>query len=295
MRILISGGTGLIGSYLVDYFEKLGHRVLLLTRRSARDSKDLLWNFVDPIEPETLESFDSIVHLAGESIASSRWTSVTKKKIRDSRVIPTRELSSAIAALNVKPSFVCASAIGYYGDRGDEILTEEAGVGSGFLADVCRDWETATDSAKLSGARVVNLRIGIVLSKNGGALKKMLPPFRFGLGGPLGSGNQYMSWIELSDLVRAIDFTVKNAHLLGPINAVGPSPLTNLEFSKLLSEFYSKRLGPKIPRLALKILLGEMADDLMLSSMRVLPNKLEAAGFKFNYPRLLEALRSILN
>lgn len=295
LKILISGGSGLIGSALERHLKSAGHMVHQLTRKPTPGLQFVFWNFYDPLPADRIETYDAIVHLAGEGIATKRWTTELKDRIRASRLRSTRVLSESISHLSKKPIFICASAIGYYGNRQDELLTEDSKPGRGFLAELCREWEAATEIAKNSGARVINLRIGLVLSKEGGALKKMLPPFRFGIGGALGDGSQFMSWIALEDLIRAIEFLLINSKVSGPVNGVSPNPVTNLDFSTVLARNFHKKLGPRIPKIALKLLMGEMAEELLLASMRVVPAQLEKAGFRFHFPRLPEALSSILN
>jgi uncharacterized protein (TIGR01777 family) len=238
---------------------------------------------------------DAVVHLAGENIASARWTERQKARIRDSRVKATGLLCNLLARYSPPPkALVCASAIGYYGDRGDEILKEESAPGSGFLSDVCREWEAATQPAVERGIRVVNLRIGMVLSALGGGLAKMLTPFKLGAGGVMGSGRQYMSWIAVDDLVDAIHFALTHESLRGPANAVAPSPVTNREFTRTLGRVLSRPTPFPMPAFAARLAFGEMADALLLASTRVQPARLLASGFTFRYPDLEGALRHLL-
>jgi uncharacterized protein (TIGR01777 family) len=236
-----------------------------------------------------------VVHLAGESIASRRWTAAQKARILDSRIKGTQLLSSALAKMNRRPSvMISASAVGVYGDRGDEKLTEAAPPGSDFLANVCREWERATSAATSAGIRVVNLRTGIVLAKEGGALPKMVTPFKLGVGGKIGSGNQYMSWIDLEDEAQVILHCIQKESLQGPVNSVGPSPVRNAEFSKTLGRVLSRPSLFPLPAFMARLVLGEMAEGLLLSSQRVEPAKLLSSGYVFRHTNLEESLRRIL-
>ncbi len=296
MKILVTGSTGLIGSALVERLKGAGERVFRLVRRPPRPGADeLFWNPASAgLAPAALEHFDAVVHLAGESL-SGRWTSERKRRIYDSRVGGTRILSDTLASLREPPrALICASAVGYYGNRGDEVLTEESPPGSGFLASVCRDWEGASAAAERRGIRVTRLRLGIVLSGLGGALPKMLPPFRMGLGGRFGSGRQYWSWISLGDLVEVVVRVLTDDALSGAVNAVSPNPATNLEFTRELGAALSRPTVFAVPGFVARLALGEMGDEMLLSSARVIPARLEAAGFRFRHPVLCEALRHIL-
>jgi uncharacterized protein (TIGR01777 family) len=295
MKVLVSGSSGLIGSAVLENLIAGGHSVIRLVRR-APGQNEVHW---DPdagtIATALLEGLDAVVHLAGENIAQGRWTQQKKERIRDSRVKGTQILCQALARLAQPPKvLVAASAIGYYGERGDEVLTEESPPGSGFLADVCRQWEAASSPAAQSGIRVVNLRIGIVLSEKGGALAKMLLPFRLGVGGRVGSGKQYMSWIALDDVVGAINHAIANDSLSGPVNAVAPNPVTNYEFTKALGKVLERPTPFPMPAFAARLALGEMADELLLASTRVAPRRLLATGYKFLFPELEGALRHLL-
>lgn len=265
--------------------------------RRRRDTDTIYWNPSElTLDPADLEGFDIVVHLAGENLASGRWTAARKKAIRDSRVQGTRLLANALASLSAKPKFfLCASAGGYYGDRGDTELSEDASRGDGFLADVVVDWEAASQPAVAAGIRTVCLRTGVVLARNGGALKKMLPVFRLGLGGRLGSGRQYMSWIALEDVIAAILFVMRQETLSGPVNAASPHPVTNAEFTRVLGRVLHRPAVLPVPAFALKLLFGEMAEQTVLAGARVVPRKLTDTGFAFQYPELEPALRAVLD
>jgi uncharacterized protein (TIGR01777 family) len=297
MIIAITGSSGLIGTALTHALEADGHLIRPVVRRAAREgTHEIRWdpagNMIDGAE---FANVDAVVHLAGENIAAKRWTSAFKQKFLASRVRGTKLLCDTLAGLAAKPTvLVSASAIGYYGDRGDERLDESSPPGSGFLPDVCQQWEAATTSARDANIRVVNLRVGVVLSRDGGALAKMLTPFRLGLGGVLGSGRQYMSWIALQDLVRAIQFALSAAALVGPVNGVAPSPVTNREFTKTLGRILHRPTVFPMPAFAARLAFGEMADEVLLASARIQPHALATAGFKFIHPELEIALRHIL-
>lgn len=299
MRILISGSSGLVGTALIPVLTTAGHEVVRLVRsKSSSPSKELLaW---DPesgaLDAAGLEGLDAVVHLAGESIASGRWTASKKARIRDSRVRGTRALCDALARCIRPPQvFVCASAIGFYGDRGDEVLSESSPGGRGFLADVCREWEAATDAARSKGIRVVNSRFGVILSPSGGALGKMLGPFKMGMGGVVGSGKQYMSCISIDDCVAAIGHALATASLAGPVNVVGPEPVTNAQFAKTLGRVLGRPTVMPMPAFLARLAFGEMADELLLSSSRVVPQKLLDSGFRFGDRDLETALRHVLS
>jgi len=296
MNILVTGSSGLIGSSLVPFLTAGGHRVTRLVRSQPKPGEMAIrW---DPdagaLDAKSLEGVEAVVHLAGESIAE-RWTAEKKRRILDSRVKGTRLLSDTLARLETPPKvLVCASAIGYYGDRGEEMLTEDSAAGSGFLAEVCRDWEGAAEPARIKGIRVVHLRFGMVLSPAGGALAKMLPPFRLGLGGPLGHGRQYVSWIAIDDAVGAIQHAINVEALQGPVNAVAPSAVTNQQFTKTLGKVLGRPTLLPMPAFAARLMFGEMADELLLASARVHPTKLLSTGYVFRYPDLEAALRHLL-
>ncbi len=281
MKVYISGSHGLIGSALKERLEAEGCTVEGL----SRDFKQLI-NF---------EGVDAVVHLAGESIAEGRWNAAKKKRIEVSRVVGTRQLAEQLANSSVKPKvFISASAIGYYGDRNDEILNETSAAGTGFLSAVCEKWEESALPAEQAGIRTVKIRTGIVLSKQGGALAKMLPPFKMGGGGKLGSGKQFMSWISLDDMVGIIPFLIENENVSGPVNLVAPNAVTNLEFTKALGAVLHRPVVMPLPAFAARLIFGEMADALLLSSTRVTPKKLLDKGYSFKHADLQSALESIL-
>ncbi|QQS42515.1 MAG: TIGR01777 family protein [Acidobacteriota bacterium] len=297
MKILVTGATGLIGSALVPALEGNGHEVLRVSRSEHDEEKFVLW---DPYEgfPDSeaarLEGVDAVVHLAGESIGEY-WTEEKKKKLRKSRVEGTRTLVEALSKLEKPPRiFVSASAIGYYGSRGDEEITDESAPGEGFLAELSRDWEAESMKATEFGARVVIPRFGIVLSKEGGALAKMITPFSFGLGGTVGEGSQWMSWIALPDLVRMLQFLINNDRITGALNATAPNPVTNEEFTNTLGKVLKRPTIIPVPGFGVKLLFGEMGERLLLEGARVLPEKLLEAGFTFDYPDLEDALKQAL-
>jgi len=298
MRLAITGSTGLVGSEAVTVLSAAGHEVVRMVRRvPAPGEKAVRW---DPVAREIdaagLEGMDAVVHLAGENVGSGRWTAARKAAIRDSRVNGTRLLCDALAGLARPPkTLVCASATGYYGDRGEEALTEESLPGTGYLAEVCREWEAASDPAARKGIRVVALRIGMVLSPKGGALPRMLPLFRAGLGGVIGSGRQYVSWVALDDLSHIILHALQRGDLSGPVNAVAPRPTTNREFTEALGKALSRPTPLPVPAFALRLAVGrEMADALLLSSARAVPRRLEGTGYRFRFPELGPALRHML-
>ena len=294
MKILISGRSGLVGSALDPFLTTGGHEVAGLSRSPSGPGR-IHW---DPrqgiLNASDLEGFDAVVHLAGENIAQ-RWTAAQKARIRDSRVQGTKLLAESLAKLDRPPqTLVCASAIGYYGDRGDEVLTEESPAGSGFLPDVCKEWEAAADPARAKGIRVVHLRIGVILSPKGGALAKMLTPFKLGGGGVIASGKQYWSWVALDDVVGAIHHAVATESLAGPVNATSPNPVTNQEFTKTLGKVLGRPTILPMPAFAARLALGEMADDLLLASARVIPKRLQESHYTFRAPELEGALRGLL-
>jgi uncharacterized protein (TIGR01777 family) len=297
MIIAVTGASGLVGSALVSALEADGHLVRRLVRRDVQDGdREIRWDpAAGTIDAAELEGIDAVVHLAGENLAARRWNTSVKQEIRESRVRGTRLLAETLAALVNKPEvLVSASGVGYYGDRGADVVDESSPLGTGFLADVCRDWEAATEPARQSGIRVVNLRTGVVIAAQGGALAKMLFPFKLGLGGVIGSGRQYWSWIALDDLVSAIKLALENGALAGPVNAASPEPVTNREFTKTLGRALGRPTIFPMPAFAARLVLGEMADEMLLASTRVAPRVLLQAGFAFRFPRLETALRSAL-
>ena len=296
MKVLMTGSSGLVGRALRSFLGGGGHQVRRLLRTASASDDAASWNQVDgTFAAGAFEGIDAVVHLAGESIAGGRWTAARKARIRDSRVIGTRQLCEALAGLDTPPKvLVAASAIGFYGDRGNKLLDESAGPGSGFLPEVCQAWEAEVGQARERGIRVVNLRIGIVLSPLGGALAQMLLPFKLGVGGVLGGGAQYMSWIALDDLLGIVLHVLTDDSVSGPVNAVAPQAVTNREFTKTLGAVLSRPTVLPVPAVALRIALGEMADALLLASTRVDPAVLRTTDFEFAYPHLEGALRHVL-
>ena len=297
MRILVSGSSGLVGSALVPSLGTGGHQVVRLVRTPPTAGPAAIhW---DPargtLDPAALEGFDALIHLGGEGLVQGRWNASRKAAIRDSRVGSTRLLAETIARLARPPQvFLCASAIGYYGDRGEEVLREDAPPGHDYLAEVCRAWESAAEPASRPGVRVVQHRFGVVLSPKGGALRKMLPPFRLGVGGRMGDGRQFMSWIALDDVLRAIEHTLLTVTLRGAVNTVAPHPETNAEFTRTLGRVLGRPTLLPMPAFAARLAFGELADALLLSSQRVEPTRLLASGYRFLHPDLEPALRSLL-
>ena len=291
--IAVSGASGLVGSKLVTALKSSGHQVRPMVRSSGAGSPEvILWDLTRGIvNPERMKGVDTIIHLAGENIASGRWNSAIKERIRNSRVQGTRSLVNSLRASDSRPTtLVCASAIGFYGNRGDEVLAESAAAGKGFLADVCSEWEAEAMKAEELGIRVVCVRIGVVLSRQGGALAKMLLPFKLGAGGIVGNGRQYWSWIGLTDLVRILQFCAETPTVRGPVNAVSPEAVTNYQFTKALGGVLHRPTIFPLPAFMAKLVLGEMADELLLSSIRVQPAVLQKAGFKFETPELKQCL-----
>lgn len=293
-RILIGGASGLIGSALAQAFLSGGQEVHRLVRRSPQSPNEIAWDPMRPVAATLVSGFDAVIHLSGESIAG-RWTGAKKRRIRDSRVVSTENLARALALAAMKPSvFVAASAIGFYGDRGDEVLTEQSAGGEGFLSGVCREWEAVTKAASAAGIRVVNLRTGMVLSRKGGALPQMLLPFRWGLGGRIGSGRQWWSWIHMDDLVAAVSNTLENRDLRGAVNTVSPNPVSNAEFTETLGHILGRPRIFAVPGFAVRFAFGEFATEGLLGSARVFPARLSQAGFRFRYPALEMALENLL-
>src|SRR6266566_3882748 len=287
MKILIAGASGLVGSALVPKLKAEGAEATPLVRSAAK-SGEIEWHpNHGTIDGPALEGSDAVINLAGEGIANGRWTKEKKRRILDSRVNGTRLLSETMANLSRKPvTFINASAVGFYGSRGDELVDEKSGPGEGFLAGVCRQWESATARAEQAGIRVVKLRFGVILAKDGGIMGSILGPFKLGLGGKIGSGEQVMSWLAIDDVVAAISFILQNESLRGPVNVVAPHPVTNKEFTKTLGRVLSRPTFMTMPAFAARLAFGEMADEMMLSSTRVAPTVLKDAGFKFQYPEL---------
>jgi hypothetical protein len=302
MRILVSGSTGFLGTALVETLKTQGHSVAGLlrpetvNRNSARArTATIRWDpFAAEFDSESAQGADALVHLAGASIAGGRWNASRKKLLRTSRIEATRHLMGALAKLRQPPRvIVAASAIGYYGNRGDEILTEDSASGSDFLAGLAREWEAETARGKEFGARVVSLRFGIILAAHGGALPRMALPFRMGAGGRLGSGKQWMSWLTLAEAVRIIEFALGTPGLAGPVNAVTPNPVRNSEFTPILARTLHRPALFPAPAFALRLALGEMADALLLISQRVTPARLVGAGYGFSQTDLGSALMGI--
>jgi hypothetical protein len=303
MRILVSGSTGFLGTSLIETLEREGHAIVRLVRPETSQSRPaggsgqtLAW---DPVagafDAASAEGADALVHLAGASIAGGRWNASRKKLLRTSRIAATRHLIGALAQLQRPPRvIVAASAIGYYGSRGDETLTETSAPGNDFLAGLCREWEAETARGAEFGARVVSLRFGIILAAHGGALPRMLTPFKLGVGGRLGTGRQWMSWVTLEETIRVIQFALADAGLAGAVNVVAPNPVRNSEFTKILAKTLHRPALFPAPAFALRLGLGEMADALLLASQKVKPSKLVNAGYQFLQPELANALRDVL-
>ncbi len=299
-RVLVSGASGLVGSQLVPSLKVAGAHVARLARDGATHpdviNEELVpWNPAQPISPELVSGFDAVIHLAGESIVG-RWTDEKKARIRNSRVPPTTHLAQALAAAKDKPEvFISGSAIGFYGNRGDDVLTEASAGGTGFTADLARDWEAATAPAIQAGIRTVQLRTGIVLGAGGGALPKMLPAFKMGVGGKIGSGRQWMSWVDVQDMVGAIHHILRTDLLQGPVNLVAPKAVTNAEFTKTLASVLSRPAILPLPAFAARLVFGEMADELLLASQRIEPKRLIASGYPFRFRDLRSSLKEILH
>ena len=297
MKVLVSGSHGLVGTALIRSLASDGHEIVRLVRAAPSSAAEVEWHPNEGrIDAAKLEGLDAVVHLAGESIAANRWTSAKKRAIRDSRVKGTGLLSDTLAQLSRPPAvFVSASAIGYYGDRGDELLTENSAPGNDFLSGVCVEWENATRPAVAKGIRTVNTRFGIILDANEGALGKMLTPFRMGIGGRVGSGKQWLSWIAIEDVVGGLKSVITDTSISGPVNFVAPNPVTNAEFTKTLGHVLSKPTLFPVPEFGVRLAFGEMADALLLAIQRVEPRVLKERGFRFMWPALEPALRHLLS
>lgn len=293
-RILLTGASGTIGKALRRSFETRASEVVSLTRSLPSAPNQVKWDPQAPLAPDLVSGFDAVIHLAGESIVG-RWTAAKKARIRESRAAGTRNLAEALSRTPQKPRvFISASAIGYYGNRGDQVLREDSASGNDFLSEVCRQWEAATQPAVGAGIRTVNLRIGVMLSAKGGALQKMLTPFRMGVGGRIGDGRQWWSWIAIDDLVGAVHHAIKADLLQGPVNAVAPKPVTNAEFTRVLAEVLHRPAIFPMPAFAARLAFGDMADELLLASQRVEPSKLVGSGYPFQHSELKPALERLL-
>jgi len=293
-RILVSGVSGPIGTALLPSLKTRGYEVTRLVRGVATDEGKIAWDPAKPIAPAMVSGFDAVIHLAGESIVG-RWTKTKKLKIRGSRVAGTTTLAEALAGAQHKPAvFVCSSAIGYYGDRGNEVLNEQSKPGIGFLAEVCREWEAATQAAANAGIRTVQMRTGVVLSPKGGALGAMLTPFKMGVGGRIGNGQQWMSWIDVEDMVGAIHHILNSDLLQGPVNMVAAKPVKNAEFVKTLGSVLSRPAILPMPALAVKLAFGEMGETVLLAGQRVEPSQLVVSGYPFRFNDLRASLENNL-
>jgi uncharacterized protein (TIGR01777 family) len=293
-RVLVSGSSGPIGAALLPKLRAQGLEVVRLVRRAPAGDQQIPWNPVEPLDPAVISGFDAVVHLAGETIVG-RWTDAKKRRIHESRAAGTRNLADALAKTAPKPRvFLSASAIGFYGSRADEILREDSSSGHDFLSAVCRDWEANTLPAAQAGIRTANTRFGLILSRAGGALPKMLPPFRMGVGGNLGNGRQWWSWIHIADVAAGILHVMNNDRVQGPVNFVAPNPVTNAAFTKTLAAVLHRPAFFPVPAFAARLAFGQMADELLLSSQRVEPSKLVASGYPFAYTDLRKALEELL-
>jgi uncharacterized protein len=294
-RILVTGVSGPIGTALLASFQPQGTQIVRLVRGLAKNAAQISWDPRAAVLPAAVSGFDAVVHLAGESVVG-RWTDEKKKAIRESRVQGTRNLATALAQSEAKPRvLVCASAVGFYGNRGDEVLREENPPGQGFLSEVCREWEDASRIAAEAGIRTVNVRIGLVLSAKGGALAKMLTPFKLGLGGRIGTGQQWSSWIHVDDIVGGIQHAMRTEALSGPVNLVAPNPVRNAEFTRILASVLRRPAVFPVPEFAVRLAFGvQAAEELLLASQRVEPEKLTASGYAFRFRELRAALEDLL-
>jgi uncharacterized protein len=296
MKIAISGASGLIGSALIKRLKSSGHTVVRLVRSNSQAGDNNHVIFWDPekhdLDPSGLTGCDAVIHLAGENLAG-RWTELKKRRVLESRVRGTRLIAEKIAAMTSPPILLTASATGIYGDRGDEILTEESEPGSGFLAEVCKQWESATLVAKEAGVTVKTMRFGVVLSSGGGAFASLIKPFKYGVGGRIGNGRQYMSWVHIDDATGAIEFLL-SSNIEGAVNIVSPQSVTNQELTDSLGSLLKRPTFFSVPGAVARLALGEMADELLLSSSRVVPKKLLSGGYTYQFPTLSEALADIL-
>ena len=294
MKILITVATEPIEKALQKSLRTRGHQLSLASRKPPKDDSYVQWDIQKGFpEPEKLEGIDAVIHLAGENISALRWTDEKKRAIRESRVLGTRNIVDTISELKQRPKvLVAASAIGFYGDRGDEELTETSKAGKNFLAEVSREWESEARRAEDSGVRTVLLRTGIVLSKDGGALGTMLTPFKFGLGGVIGDGKQWMSWISIDDHIEVINFALENENIRGAVNSVSPNPVTNQEFTAVMGEVLYRPTFIPVPEFAVHLAFGEMGEALLLDSIKVIPKRLLDAGFKFKFPDLKKAIEN---